>query len=291
MLKWRAGNQTWLISQPDHAAVSGYLAAHWGNEAFSRPGYYSPSPQSELWRSEAIFAIAEHDNGWWEWEADPEIDPEDGLPLHLTGLTQQQGFDRWRLGVARFERKHPYAALLISLHAYWLHVYRCETGVDESFRHPLFGSPGSWPPPAGVELEQTKQFVGEQKAIQQRLIARMSRDPEWSAAVEPPNLNPHARLLQLMDAFSLALCFGGKQEAAMDGIPRRGWDDRVSLALSPLGDKRIAIAPYPFDQDPLPVALRARVLTDQHLPPKAPFQAWWQSIPRTHLRFEYCSVG
>ena len=105
MLKRRVDNQIWLISQPDHAAVSGYLASHWGNEAFSQPGYYLPSAQSELWRAEAIFGIAEHDNGWWEWEADPEIDPEDGLPLHLTGLTQQQGFERWRLGVSLFRAR------------------------------------------------------------------------------------------------------------------------------------------------------------------------------------------
>ena len=86
---------------------------------------------------------------------------------------------------------------------------------------------------------------------------------EAPRAVEPPNLNPHARLLQLMDAFSLALCFGGKQEAAMDGIPRRGWDDRVSLALSPLGHKRIAIAPYPFDQDPLTLLIPGRLAARQ----------------------------
>ncbi len=290
MLKRRVDNQIWLISQPDHAVVSGYLASHWGNEAFSQPGYYLPSAQSELWRTEAIFGIAEHDNGWWEWEADPEIDPEDGLPLHLTGLTQQQGFERWRLGVPRFEQEHPYAALLISLHAYWLHVYRCEVEVDESFRHPLFGAPGSWPPPTGVELEQAKQFVVEQKSTQEGLITRMRRDPAWSAAVEPPNLNPHARLLQLMDALSLGLCFGGKDEVSMDGIPRLSWDDRISLHLSPLGYNRIECTPYPFDQDPLPVVVRARLL-DGPQPISAPFQTWWQSIPRTHLRFEYCSGG
>ena len=75
MLKRRVDDQIWLISQPDHAAVSGYLAAHWGNREFSAAGGYADCPDPELVRSEVVLAIAEHDNGWWEWEADPELDP------------------------------------------------------------------------------------------------------------------------------------------------------------------------------------------------------------------------
>ena len=98
MLKRRIGNEIRLTSQPDHAAVSGYLAAHWGNADFQRPGYYTPSPDAEAIRAETVLAIAEHDNGWWEWEADPPLDPNDGLPLHLLALTHESGLDRWRRG-------------------------------------------------------------------------------------------------------------------------------------------------------------------------------------------------
>ena len=80
MLKRQVGSELWCITQPDHAAVSGYLAAHWGNGEFARPGYFAPFPEAERLRAETILAIAEHDNGWWEWEADPQRDPADGLP-------------------------------------------------------------------------------------------------------------------------------------------------------------------------------------------------------------------
>jgi len=36
-----------LITQPDHAAVSGYMAAHWGNEEFSKLGYFDDSSEPE----------------------------------------------------------------------------------------------------------------------------------------------------------------------------------------------------------------------------------------------------
>jgi hypothetical protein len=32
MLKTRVDDHVWLIQQPDHASISGYLAAHWGGK-------------------------------------------------------------------------------------------------------------------------------------------------------------------------------------------------------------------------------------------------------------------
>ena len=141
MLKRTVGGELWCISQPDHAAAAGYMAAHWGNGEFARPGNFAPFPDPERLRSETILAIAEHDNGWWEWETDPQIDPSDGLPLDLTSLKQSDGLQRWRLGVSRFQGSHPYVALLISFHAYWLHAPRVQAGAPPPFLHPLFGSP------------------------------------------------------------------------------------------------------------------------------------------------------
>ena len=90
MLKTLRDDKVWLVSQPDHAEVSGYLAAHWGNEEFTRPGYYAASNDPERLRAETVLAIAQHDNGWWEWEAAPELSEIDGLPLGLSELLRKQ---------------------------------------------------------------------------------------------------------------------------------------------------------------------------------------------------------
>ena len=289
MLKRIVGDELWCITQPDHAAVSGYLAAHWGNDAFARPGYYAPFPEPERLRAETILAIAEHDNGWWEWEADPQIDPADGLPRHLTSLKQSDGFERWRRGIPRFREEHPYVALLISLHAYWLHAPRVDAEDDPRFLHPLFGDSGAWPKPEGDEMEEAKHFVGEQHVLQELLSDRIRNEPQWSAVVEPWHLRPHTRLLQLCDALSLHLCFGGGEQRTLRDIPRKNWDDRVSLTLCPVGERQIAIDPYPFDQDPLLVTLRARVL-EPGADPSANFQSWWHAIHRTDVCFEFLAV-
>ena len=100
MLKTLRQDQMWLVTQPDHAQVSGYLAAHWGNDDFARPGYFASSPDSERLRAETVFGIAEHDNGWWEWDATPELADVDGFPSGLSDVlkNQQEGMNRWRLG-------------------------------------------------------------------------------------------------------------------------------------------------------------------------------------------------
>ena len=152
-------------------------------------------------------------------------------------------FERWRRGIPRFREEHPYVALLISLHAYSLHAPRVGAESDPAFLHPLFGDPGDWPAPEGDELEEARQFVGEQHVLQELLSDRIRNDPQWSAAVEPWRLRPHTRLLQLCDALSLHLCFGADKERTLANIPRKNWEDRVSLHVRPVGDRRVAIDP------------------------------------------------
>lgn len=290
MLKRRIGDEIRLTSQPDHAAVSGYLAAHWGNVEFQRPGHYAASPDAEAIRAETILGIAEHDNGWWEWEADPPLDPADGLPLHLLSLTQESGLDRWRRGVPRFAENHPYVSLLISFHAYWLNAPRCDPDVSTDLLHPLFGSSDEWPLLEGAELARASRFVAEQRQVQDQLKTRMGAHPLWQAALQPEMLEPHIRLLQIGDALSLHLCLDAERPIEITNTPRRGWNDRVTIVVAPVSRQRIVCDPYPFDQDPLPVVFRSRVLPANFERP-ANFQAWWHAVPRREIRYEYASAA
>ena len=137
MLKTRRDEQTWLVSQPDHGAVAGYLAAHWGNDHFAAPGHFADAHDPDQLCAETVLAIAEHDNGWWEWEAIPELGDLDNLPLDLAEVlkNQQEGMDRWRRGIPRFSEEHPYVSLLISFHAYWLYAARSKPDPDPAFLH------------------------------------------------------------------------------------------------------------------------------------------------------------
>ncbi len=282
MLKTRVGSDFWLVHQPDHARVSGYLAAHWGGAGdFAKPGFYPGSSAPELWRQEVVHAVAEHDNGWWEWEAAPKIDAGDGLPLDLADVAADDpaaGLVRWRLGVPRLAEEHPYAALLISLHSYWLYAFAYDDLVsqaDDALRHPLLLDRFS-----SLKLvrdrDSTREYLEQSRITQSDLKERIGKKPDWARAVEPAHLDPHLKLLQLMDALSLLLCFNDCQRRRLPDVPRRDWSDRVELNWRPSSDgRRIAIEPYPFDRDPLQVLVPARVV------PAQPLES--QDLPMTRL--------
>ena len=203
MLKTLKNGRLWLVTQPDHAQVTGYLAAHWGNDEFVRPGYFASAPDPERLRAETVMAVAQHDNGWWEWEATPELAAADGFPSGLAEVlkNQQEGIRRWRVGLSHFHHA-PYANLLISHHAYWLYTATTSTDPDPAFTHPLFwkGSPEKLYP---GNREEALDFIAEIEELQQQRVEVLRKDAAVASWIEPEHLHPHARLLQLLDGLSL----------------------------------------------------------------------------------------
>jgi len=96
-----------LITQPDHARFSGELLRLW------RGAELSAHPR----REEIVFAGREHDNGWREADAAPSWDRERGRPHDFLSLPQAPRIEIWLRGTARFAEEHPYASLLVCLHA------------------------------------------------------------------------------------------------------------------------------------------------------------------------------
>ena len=270
MLKTKRGQKVWLITQPAHAELAGQMAAHWGNEEFAVPGHFAKSADPERLRREVALAVAEHDNGWWEWEADPPLSAEDGLPQGLGEVLENPvaGMERWLLGIPRLAERHPYASLLIGDHAYWLYAVQFNPDPPSEFTHMLQLGRAIYP----NELEkEARRFLADVQQMQEEFRRRLVKDRFWEASLEPEQRKPHARLLQTLDALSLALCSCvitpvegeakglGEDHVVFNEVPRRSWEDRVSLEIKPLGDGRIMIDQYPFDESPLTVTVPARV--------------------------------
>src|SRR4051812_6861963 len=120
VLRTDRGDQAWFVTQPRHAELAGYLAAHWGNREFARPGHFAPAPgprrrapprpppppgarrraarpghlapapDPERLGAGAVLGIAQHDSGWGEWDAAPPLREADGLPLGLAEVVKNQ---------------------------------------------------------------------------------------------------------------------------------------------------------------------------------------------------------
>ena len=274
MLKAHVDNELWLVQQPDHAQLAGYLAAHWGGvNGFAQPGHYPGATDPARWRDEVVLGVAEHDNGWWETEAMPHISDQDGLPVGVGeaapataenefGAWTSGGFDRWRIGIDRIAGPHPYGALLTSLHAYWLYAVAFDDmrpAIDEHLRHFVFGAPETAAGLVGDEAN-TRAFLAEQSDLQDALKARLMKDPAMAGAITPDHLIPHFRLLQLFDSMSLFLALNDTDKHVLKSVPRGSWIDRVDMTWRRVSPRTIALDPYPFSIDGLKVAMPARVV-------------------------------
>src|SRR5260370_28216641 len=106
MIVQEQGDELVLIRQTDHAVLSGFLAREWGNELFKR---------SEPFESVRL-AAPEHDNGWREWELQPQIDPKTRLPYSFMSLPTAAHIALYQRGLERVVKSHRYAGVLVSLH-------------------------------------------------------------------------------------------------------------------------------------------------------------------------------
>ncbi len=294
MLKTKRNGEYWLVSQPDHAWLSGTLAAYWGTGEFRSPGHFAPFGEPERLRAETVLAIAEHDNGWWEWEAAPPL-AEDGLPRDLRDVLndQQEAMKRWRLGVPRLRELHPYASLLISYHANWLYAPKAGLDAPAKFSHSVTVQ-------AKEESEETasvRDFLSELSSQQAELATRV-KSTEFSEALAAAHLDPHIRLLQLADAMSLALCSTmirpaegnangfGEDVLRFDNTPRSSAEDVVSITWEPAGERQIVCRPYPFCTDPLEVHAPVRIVAEGAAPAGERFHSWWQTVGKQPVRYE-----
>jgi hypothetical protein len=93
-----------LITQPDHASVAGLI--------MSRSTALDAHPR----RSSILLAVAEHDNGWREEDADPAVDTDTGEVVDFVRATLAVRHRVWPRGVARLAHDR-WAAALVAQHA------------------------------------------------------------------------------------------------------------------------------------------------------------------------------
>ena len=104
MIVRQLDGQVLLITQPDHAQLS------------RRVMEQCVSLQERPRRASILLAIAEHDNGWAEPDADPEVDPATGAIYDFVTAPLRVRHGVWPRAVARLA-PDPWAAALVAQHA------------------------------------------------------------------------------------------------------------------------------------------------------------------------------
>ncbi|HEX7448673.1 MAG TPA: DUF3891 family protein [Pirellulales bacterium] len=95
-----------LISQVEHARLSGVLAEAWGQSPFA-----PLEPRDEI-----LAGVRHHDDGWSAWEVAPKVDAQSGRPLDFTEMPMADSLAIWRESIAAAEKVGPLPGYMVSGH-------------------------------------------------------------------------------------------------------------------------------------------------------------------------------
>lgn len=242
-------NRLLLILQVDHSRVTGWLAAHWGNDTFARPSPYAAM----------VLAAQEHDTGWWDWEIKPQLNSE-GLPPDYIGSIKHLGgkvwLDFYRHGIYRLAEQDPYAGYIVSLHSDGL----------------LTQGRGLLPyMPDYTGYPEVKEFLTEQESYRAVLMKQLKNSHEYRDFVSHEQLWTNFKLMEVYDQMGQFVCnrypFNNTQRKngpsnALSNVPtptKSGKEDTI-LTFTIKDESRATVTPYPFDVDPLIVSFQGRLI-------------------------------
>jgi hypothetical protein len=190
-------------------------------------------------------------------------------------IAEHLGF--YRAGIDRVLGLSPYAGLLTVMHLAGL--YQMRFGTDRQMPARTLSSD---------EERVQRQMLGELQNQKESLCRQLPGQGVPAAWLEDRRLWCNYKLLQVFDRLSLYFCMAPPRPAMLGPAPLDAEDGEVELTLRPVEPQRVAITPYPFDRDPLPLAVTAHVAPDRDYDGDENFRVAFAAAPRTELRFEVC---
>ena len=236
MIRHRADDEFFLITQHDHALLSGRLAEHLSGNPIRKP-----SPQ-------AIQGIALHDCGWPLHDDEPTLNSE-GLPLHVFETPPAISTKVWSASASRTANKEPYSGLLVSLH-----VLSLSFMSQASHRSPH-------------DVFELNKFQHRQVELQEELRTRLDMriDLPLTHGLAQPGTSTQEDallfdfyLLKMMDVLSLAVCCSEDLSVSLENVFPHPGSSPIHLHLARPRALSATLNPWPFDTSPVefPVPFR-----------------------------------
>lgn len=241
-----------LVLQIDHSRIAGLLAAHWGNDQFTKL-----SPYASM-----VLAAQEHDSGWWDWEIKPTLN-EQGYPPDYIGSIKHLGQGVWlnlyRHGTERLASRDSYAAYHVSMHGEGL----------------LTQGMGLLPyMPDYTSDPDIKKFIAEQKTFRTRLLEDLRKNEDFKEVTSDEHLWTNFKYMEVFDQLAQFVCnrypFNSRERKngptnTLSDVPvpvAPGYAD-VTLTVDVQNEKDAIVRPFPFDVNPLVVSFPGRLLPNR----------------------------
>lgn len=270
------GSPAWLlISQVDHAHLSGQLAAAWGAAPFTvLEG-----------REQLLPAIYHHDDGWADWEKRPSVDADTGRPIDFLEMPLDAALAIWRSSILAASRHGPLAGYVVSGHfaqllagsqrlqenaqltevvaQWWSPEEIAETARQDTARAALRsklqhdrdmrGHLARTIASLSVSEAKTLGFLDEQSWLQCSWLGEMEEMHNRPLEVRA------LEQLQFFDALSLWFCMAERDDPQVFEPP-----GGPEVTFSPEGADRLHVSPWPFREGHIQVEVAGRCVPRQH---------------------------
>lgn len=236
------GSPHLAVAMVDHTALCGQFARAFGNGRFEAPTPAEPT----------VYAIANHDAGWLDFDRDPVTDPQTRLPYSVFGTPAHLILPTSRASPDYNERHHAYSGLLSSMHT--CGIYNGRYGITASGRLDRI---------VPQDRPKVEALLAAEEERQKALKAVLARDPLTAAWIENAKLFQNYKLMQFCDL--LAIYFNGthpaeRGEKEFTSVPMSREAD-VSITVSRVVDSSYAVAPFPFAAEGAEFAFAGRLIT------------------------------
>lgn len=250
-----ANGQLLCIHQTTHALMAEQFCRHWGNTDFAPPLPYAAT----------MLAIAQHDNGWYEWELHPRL-RHDGYPMDFIHDDDPIAkITLWRRGVDRVFEQHPYAALLVGRHAALLYE-------------------SDLPNLTGVVAEQVAAFIADQQMLVDVVRHAYTEDERYYALLTTTAIDANTRLLQFGDHASLQVIMPWSAQSQLRNCPLTV-QERINITMQHSQD-RITFTPWPFGVDHFDVEIHGKLLSERHFVDEETYHAALAEAPLRRLSWQ-----
>jgi len=264
-----------MISQNDHGDLAGQFAAHWGNEQFAKLEPYQSM----------VLAAETHDNGWWDWDIYPSID-EQGAPIPFTRTSREFRSTFYGKGIDNVAARDPYAGLVVSMHGVGLPQKRY----------------GTMPTMVDRDDPYSQKFIAEREPTHKQMIEKLRRMEQYAGLTSQEHIWHNYLLMQVFDRLSLFFCSNfditavavagahtreGKAYygATIQPTPSKLGDEQGQIQLRVLDGRTVGVDPYPFDESPLRVSVRGKLIPKMKYRSQEEFREIYAKAQRQEFTF------
>ena len=240
------GEKHFVMTMLEHMDLCAQMARAYGNERFEALHPFD----------EVLYAVANHDRGWDDYDQQPIVDPQSGLPFIMAKTPPNDAVKTNRGSPDFNEAHHPYSGLLSSMHTWGL--YNKRYGFS---RFVLRGRPGTTSIPV-AESNRTMidgMLDGEIKR-QDKLKAKLAESPATRNLIEDRHLFQNYKQLQFFDTLSLYFHLYHASERGNETyihVPMTA-DEDATIEVRQISDRVYSLDPFPFAGDRLTLVCKGR---------------------------------